>query len=641
MTTPIDKKLRFSAIDNVTGVVDKISGKFPKLTKAVSKTSRKFDELDKRSKKLRANLSRIGGGMKGIGTAMTASLTLPIVAFGAKAFQTSVKFDKSMNKVQALTGASEKQLKSMRNEAKKLGSTTAHSASAASSAMAFFGQAGWDTNQILKATAPTLALASASGTDLAQTADIMSNVMGGFNLKAEKAGAVSDILAKATAKGNINMAMIGETMKDAAPVAEKYGAKLTEVAALTAKLGDAGIQGSKAGTTLKNMFLNLAAPTSRIKKIMGALGVKTIDPATGKMRKMTTILVDMNKAFKAKGLSTAKRLAVLNEVFGKRAVAGAGVLLNAVSQIDPATGKLVNTVSQLEKGLINSTGHADKMAKTMQKGLPGAVTSISSAFEGMQIAFMDSGLSEFLAGLITKVAEFFRWVTNLNPTLLKWVAIFAGIVAVIGPIIGIIGVLISMLPMLIAGFEALLVLMPFLSTLSWAMLLPWIKFIAIGALVVGAIWLIHKNWDSIVSALSTGVEFLFGLFEKFSAFLDTRLGTALFLPLKLMKELIKLGGVALSKVSKFFGFGGNDDETVDPGATASGASAGKGISAGFKATGESSGSSELTKKNHEFVTRKSEASVDVKFSNVPKDTRIMSEDKDNFLNIDAGMMGAT
>ena len=404
----VDKKIRFRAIDNVSAVTDKISNKFNKVTRAASKTYKKFDRLSQSSKKLRDNLNKAGKGLKNVGKSMTLGLTAPIAAFGAMAFKTSVQFDKSMNKVQALSRASAKEVAALRKQSKLLGSETAFSASQAAEAQAFFAQAGFKTNEILKATPATLALAAATSTDLAQSADILSNVMGGFNVKADQAGKFVDVLSAATARGNINMEMIGETMKDAAPVAQKFGASIEETAALTAKLGDAGIQGSKAGTTLKNMFLNLSAPTTRIKKIMGALGVKTVDPVTGKMRKMTDILVDMNKQFKSKGLTDAKKLAILNEVFGKRAIAGAGVLLNSVAMFDEKTGKTVNTVAKLTRELENSNGVAKEMEKTMLKGLPGATASFTSAFEALQIAIMDSGIKDILATIINKNCRFIQ-----------------------------------------------------------------------------------------------------------------------------------------------------------------------------------------------------------------------------------------
>lgn len=609
-TNQVDKKIRFRAIDSVTAVVDKMGGAFKKINKVAERTQKKFDRLDQSTKTLKRSLKGVGGSLKSIGSTMTVGLTAPIAAFGAMAFKTAVGFDKSMNKVQALSRASAKEISALRKQAKLLGSETSFSASQAAEAQAFFAQAGFKTNEILKATPATLALAAATSTDLAQSADILSNVMGGFNVKADQAGKFVDVLSSVTARGNINMEMIGETMKDAAPVAQKFGASIEETAALTAKLGDAGIQGSKAGTTLKNMFLNLSAPTTRIKKIMGALGVQTVDPVTGKMRKMTNILVDMNKAFQAKGISDSKKLAILNEVFGKRAIAGAGVLLNAVSQVDEKTGKTVNTVAELTKELENSNGVAKEMEKTMLKGLPGSTASFTSAFEALQIAIMDSGIKDVLAEIINKVADLFRWIANLNPVVLKWGAIIAGVVAVIGPLLFVLGGIVSALPFLISGFQALAVIFPTMQ----AGLLPTIlllgKFLLIAGLVATAAVMIMNNWKPIK-------QFFIDLFNE---------------PLQQLKDMVDWAG-KLAGLGTFFG---PDPDSVDEKLKAQGFR----FSAAGDPTGDPTGSKELTKKSFEFKERQMNAAVDVRFSNMPKDTKVITDDKESILNVSTGMMGA-
>lgn len=606
----VDKKIRFRAIDNVTAVTDKISNKFSKLTRKTALAQKKFERLSQSSKKLRNNLSKAGKGIKNVGKNMTVGLTAPIAAFGAMAFKTSVQFDKSMNKVQALSRASAKEIAALRKQSKLLGSETSFSASQAAEAQAFFAQAGFKTNEILKATPATLALAAATSTDLAQSADILSNVMGGFNVKADKAGKFVDILASVTARGNINMEMIGETMKDAAPVAQKYGASLEETAALTAKLGDAGIQGSKAGTTLKNMFLNLSAPTTRIKKIMKALGVETVDPVTGKMRSMTNILVDMNKQFKSKGITDSKKLAILNEVFGKRAIAGAGVLLNSVAMFDEKTGKTVNTVAKLTQELKNSKGVAKEMEKTMLKGLPGATASFTSAFEALQIAVMDSGIKDILAEIINKVAELFRWIANLNPTILRWGAILAGVVAVVGPLLFLFGGVISALPFLISGFQALAVIFPILQIGLLPVILLMAKFLAIAGLVAAAAYLIYDAWGD------------FGNFFK-DLWAE---------PLQNLKDMVDWAGKLVGLGTMF----GDDSDDVDAKLKAQGFTFG----AAGEPTGSATGSKELTKKSNEFKQRQIGGAIDVKFSNMPKDTRVITDDKESILNVSTGMMGA-
>lgn len=606
MSSVVDKRLRFSAIDKVSSVTDRIGSKFPKLTKNVQRANKSFERLEKSTATVKRNLSRIGGTVRNVGLGMTAGLTLPILAFGAQMFETSRTFDQSMNKVQALTGASTKEIMAMRNEAKKLGSTTAFSASQASDAMAFFGQAGFNTNQILKATAPTLALAAASATDLATTADIASNIMGGFNIKADEMTRVADVLALTTAKGNVNLEMMGETMKDAAPVALKYGATLEETSALVAKLGDAGIQGSKAGTTLKNMFLQLTTATPRVQKILQALGVKAIDPSTGKMRKMTDILVDLNKGFKGKNISEAKRLAILNEVFGKRAIAGAGVLLDAVAQTDKKTGKLVNTVAELEDKLKGSTGAASRMQNTLEKGLPGAVNSFKSAWEGVQLAFADSGIKDTIASILRGLTSLFQWVSRLNPTILKWVSIMALVVAAIGPVVAFIGMMIALMPALITGWNVLTVAITGSQVAFLPLLLIMLKFIAIAALVATAATMIYKNWQPIK-------QFFVDFFKA---------------PIEQAKDLFKWIG-KITGISSLLGFGDKTDENLKK--------------QGFKiegAKGSPTSSESMTKKNFEFQQRKIQAGVDIKFSNMPKDTRVMTDDRDSLLNIDTGMMGA-
>jgi TP901 family phage tail tape measure protein len=611
--TQVDKRINFKAIDNVSGVVDKISGKFPKLSKGAARAQQKFDRLSKSSAAMKRNLSSLGNGMKSVGVGMTAAITLPVVAFGAAALKTTMEFDKSMNKVQSLSGATGKEFKKLEGQALKLGSATSFSAKEAAEAQAFFAQAGFKTAEIMKAVPAALNLASASQTDLATTSDILSNIMGGFNIKAKDAAKVSDVLAKATARGNINLSMMGETMKDAAPVALKFGASVEEVSALTAKLGDAGIQGSKAGTTLKNMFIRLAAPTSRIKKIMGSLGVETIDKTTGKMRKMTDILVDMNKSFKAKGLSSAKRLAVLNEVFGKRAIAGAGVLLNAVESIDPATGKVTNTVAKLTKELEGATGAADEMRKINEQGLPGAIARLSSAWSGFQIKFMKSGIGDMLESIMNKLAEFLGWLSSLSDSTLKWIGIIAGVLAVVGPLLVIFGSIIAALPLLIAGFEALSVIFALMSSTLVPLLISLAPFILAAGIIAATGIAIYKNWSGIKSIFT-------------NLFTD---------PLAELKDMAKYAA-SLAGVAGFFGVGEKTDEEL----FAEGAAQQKNKKPWRKTAGDPTGSKELTKKNFEYEQRKQQASVDVKFSNLPKETRVMTDDKDSILNVDSGMMGA-
>lgn len=603
-----EAQLQLKAVDKMSKVIDKIKGKFPGLTSTMRRSTAQFKVMQRRTDSFKKSLGAMGGKMKSIGKSMTIGLTAPLFAFGALAIKTATDFEGGMNKVQALTGETGAQFDKMRNLAKQLGATTQFSATQAADAMAFLGQAGFKSNEILKATPAILSLAAASSTDLAQTADILSNVMGGFNLTAGQSGRVADVLAKATARGNVNMEMLAETMKDAAPVAQKFGLSLEEVSALTAKLGDAGIQGSKAGTTLKNMMLNLAAPTKKIKDIMNALGVKAVDPATDKLRSMTAILSDMNKQFQAKGIKGAKKLAILNEIFGKRAIAGAGVLLDAVAKIDPITGKAVNTIAQLTEELKNSQGAAKKMADTMQKGLPGAFKSLASSFEGVQLAILDlkfggKSLSQIIVELVGKVTSFFQSLSTTNTTMLKWGVIIAGIVSVIGPMIGVMGIVLTMLPSMITGFNLMVAAFGFLKVAAAKALIPMLPYLAAIALLGVAAFLIIKNWSPIKS-------FFQDLFTN---------------PLQQLKDMLGFLG-KISGISSLFGGGDDTDAKL------------KAQGFNIKEKGASTGARVAVKESQENKIRNQKARLDVNFSNMPKDTNVTADDKGGLIESMTGLM---
>jgi TP901 family phage tail tape measure protein len=606
MGSESESKIKLKAYDGMSGVIDKIKAKFPQLSTSIDQTASRFKLLQENSKNFNKSMSKIGDKVTGVGKGMSTFITAPVAAFGAFSLKTATEFQDSMNKVQAMTGASTDEMEKMRQMAKDLGASTAFSAKEAADAMSFFGQAGFDANQILQATPATLSLASASGTDLARSADILSNVMGGFNVKADQAGRFVDIMAMATAKGNIDMEMLSETMKDAAPVAQKFGASIEETSALTAKLGDAGIQGGKAGTTLKNMFLNLSAPTEKIKSLIGALGVQTVDKASGKMRSMTDILSQMGKAFESKGITGAKKLAILNEIFGDRAIAGAGVLIDAVGKVDATTG--LNSVQELTKALENSTGSAAQMQKTMEKGLPGAFRNLSSAVEGVQLALfdMDFGgkkLSERIVDIVDGITGFIQSLSTTNQSILKWGAGIAAIAALVGPFIVGLGLVIGFIPTLVTGINLLVAGFGILkATMIATTLAAGPMLVALGLFAAAGV-MIYKNWQPI---------------KTFFADLFTS-------PLQQLKDMIGFVG-SFGALKNTFGFGKVDSDLKAQGFN-------------IQEQGAETGSRVMVKESAQNKLREKKAMVDINFSNVPKDTKVIADDRDSIIGSLTGFMG--
>ena len=288
--------------------------------------------------------------------------------------QTGAGFDSAMARVGAVSGASGEDLLALREQAKELGKSTVWSSSQAAEGQQYLAMAGFNKEQILKSMPGMLDLASAGGIDLGSAADIGSNILTGMGLDASEMGRVGDVLVNTFTKSNTNLTMLGETMKYAAPVAKSLGVSVEEAAAMAGKLGDAGIQGSMAGTTLRTVMLRLSAPSKEGAKALDALGVKTTD-AAGNMRKMPEILADLNKAM-AK-MPEAQKAAYTKAIFETEAMSGAFVLMEQAGK-----GALQEFISSVKK-----SGTAKEVAAKQNDNLLGDYKGLTSALEGLTIVF--------------------------------------------------------------------------------------------------------------------------------------------------------------------------------------------------------------------------------------------------------------
>jgi TP901 family phage tail tape measure protein len=604
MSNEFPVKWRFGVVDKLTAPLKNMAGSFKPMIEAAKAADAQFELMQKNTEKFRKKMSKIGTGIRDVGTKMTIGLTAPITAFGAAAIKTAIGFDESMNKVAAMTEATGEPLLKMRTLAKQLGSTTQFSASEAAEAMANLGQAGFGVNEILAATPGLLNLAAASGADLARAAEIASSNIAAFGLKASDAGRVADVFAQAAAASNVDIEDLAEAMKYAAPVAKQFGLSLEETSSAMGLLGNVGIKGSMAGTTLKNVLLRLAAPASKARQIFSALGIQATD-SSGNMLGFNTIMQNMGKALKK--LPQAQQLAVLDKVFGKEAIAGAGELLNQAMKIgeDGRSG-----IEKFTDAMSNSQGAAERMAKTMMSGAPGAVKELSSAFEDLQLAFTESGLLESFTSITLKLTDFLRWMAATNPTVLKFVAIGAMVVAVIGPMLIAFGALIAMIPSMVTGFALLKAGLLAVGITGWAALLPFIKIIAILAVFAAAAYMIIDNWK-------TTKEFFADLFTQ---------------PLQQIKDMLSYGGHLAKKVGSWFGIGDGQDETDK-----------KLQAQGFKMVdgpqGEAMGADQVLKKSHELEMRQQKAHVAVDFSNLPKGSKVTADNRDSLMTLNTGMVG--
>ncbi|MGK5719712.1 phage tail tape measure protein [Proteus mirabilis] len=443
--------------------------------------------------------------MAGTGATMTA--TGAGMLYSAKqTLMPGYEFNVGMSKVQALTRLDKNsdEFKMLREQARELGATTAFTANQVAQGQAFYAMAGFKPEQIKNAMPGTLAMSLAGDIDLGTTADIGSNILTGFKLDSDQMGRVSDVLVGAFTRSNTSLTMLGDTMKYVAPVASGLGVDLETAAAATGKLGDAGIQGSMAGTSLRAILGRLAEPPKMAAKALEELGIKTRD-AKGNLRDFPELLAELDK--KTAKMGNAQRAGFFKHIAGEEAFSALSVLAEQAGK-----GELQNLVADLKK----AKGEAQKVAGTMTDNLSGDMKNLQSAWEDLGIQIFDGidsplrQISQSITRVISKVGVWMKENPELAKTLTMIGLAIAGIITTLGilslSIAAMLGPLaaakLSLSILGIKGGSALTLLLKPIKLLGSAFLglgkamLANPILLAIAA-IAGAFYLVYKNWDTI------------------------------------------------------------------------------------------------------------------------------------------------
>ncbi|MCL4867788.1 MAG: phage tail tape measure protein [Anaerolineae bacterium] len=317
-------------------------------------------------------LAGVMGGVLVAGAAAAAGAVTAVGAGVAYSVGRAAEFEQAMANVGAISLASAEDLDRLKNAALEAGSTTAFTATQAADGLAFLAMAGFDVEQSIAALPAVLSAAAAGNMDLATTADIVSNVLGGFRLDAEEAGRVADVLALASANSNTSIEMLGQTMKFAAPTAANLGWSLEEVTAAAGFLADAGIQSSLAGTHLRAVMGSLATPTSIAADALEEMGIAVRD-AEGNMLPLPNIIGQFEGALAA--LGPEQRDFALNAIFGREAAGSFSILLGRGSE---ALGEYADKLE-------GAGGAAEEMANRQLDTLQGSMTLLKSAIDGVAV----------------------------------------------------------------------------------------------------------------------------------------------------------------------------------------------------------------------------------------------------------------
>ena len=388
-----------------------------------------------------SHLSQAGGIMQGLGAAITAGVTVPVMAFGKSAVEATQTFNASMSKTGALMGATKSEMTQLSNAAKEYGASTQFSATECSDALGYMALAGWDANQSISALPGVLNMAAASGMDLAQASDLVTDYLSAFGMEASQAGEMADVLSYAQAHSNTTTEGLGEAFKNCAANAHAAGMDLQTTTALLGQLANQGLKGSEAGTALTAVMRDMTAKMKNGAIQIGKTKVQVQD-ANGNYRDMIDILADVESA--TNGMGDAERAAALQSTFTADSIKGLNLLLNAGS----------GSAKDFRNQLNDCGGSAEEMAKKMNDNLAGDIKACQSAFESMQLAVGEK-LDPVLRKAVQTLTKLFAAISKIPAPIMTVIMILLSILAVLGPLLLIVGTFFKKLQDIREGLAAL------------------------------------------------------------------------------------------------------------------------------------------------------------------------------------------
>jgi len=395
-------------------------------------------------------------------------------------------FEKTMNTLSGVTGASTDVMQRFRDTAKALGNDMTlsnTSAADAAQAMTELAKAGFSVDESITAAKGTLQLAAAAQVTAGQAAEIQANALQAFGLKADYAAKAADVLSNAANASSAEITDVAFALQAGGSVARQTGVSLEDTAASIALLANNGIKGSDAGTLLKSALLKLSAPSDQAAGALQELGVSAFD-AQGNFIGMEALFGQLQAASKR---MTPEMYAMNTSIaFGSDAARLAGVAAK-----DGAAG------FDKMRDAMNQEGSAAKLAAAQNQGLPGVIERLKNAAETLAITLFEkiqgplSSIGDGLTGFTNKMQDAFE-----NPAVSQAAVNIGAALSSIGTAFG--NVLSAVGPSLVSGLsDAVNLIVRFKD-----FLIPLVAGLAAYKTVMLAITIATKAWAAVQALLN-------------------------------------------------------------------------------------------------------------------------------------------
>jgi TP901 family phage tail tape measure protein len=318
------------------------------------------------------------GAKAGLAAFGAAGVASTLVDQFRQVMTVGMDYTKNMNTLQAVTRAGADEMARAGEAARQLGvdaSLPATSVNDAAAAMTELAKGGLTLNQAMEASRGTLQLASAAGVSAQQAATIQADALNTFQLGADQANRVADLLANAANASSGEITDFAMGLAQAGGVAAGFKVPIEDTITSLAMFAKFGVKGSDAGTMMKTSLQAITDGGKPAQAAIKELGLELYN-AEGVFVGYPEM---MKQVADASGRMTDEQFqAATATLFGSDAMRASMIAANGGAKAFDGL-----------KDAVERQGGAAEVAAAKTKGLPGAWERTKNALEALQLKAYD------------------------------------------------------------------------------------------------------------------------------------------------------------------------------------------------------------------------------------------------------------
>lgn len=373
-------------------------------TKAIQQ--KPFEDMKKDLEQLGTQIDNTGQKLQSMGQHVNNTgdtllkLSTPVVGFGAYAIKASMDFESAMSEVEAISGATGKDLEALEEKAKQMGASTSKSATESANALSYMALAGWDTQQMLTGLEPILRLSESGNIDLARASDLVTDSMSALGVQVQDLDKYLDIVSQTQRKANTSADGMLEAYIGVGGTLKNLRVPLEESATWLGILANRGIKSAEAGNSFNSVLVNVMGVSGQARDALAELGVSAWD-ANGNFKGIEATLRELDTALGKCTEAQKNQFAAM--IGGKTQMDTLNALISGLN----------GEYSTLRASIENSKGALNEMASIMKDNTIGNVERMKSSLEGLGLQ-VGEHLLPHVNNLIDKISSLISWFGSLD-----------------------------------------------------------------------------------------------------------------------------------------------------------------------------------------------------------------------------------